>query len=542
MQPLKRFLRSPALIVAEIAVITLAGVAGTLVSQEVASEWVFGSVWFMGAVALAFLSLSIVAYDQIRQLSRSRSLRLAPVGALIIHLGLLLVILAGTVKVLFGAQAIVDVMEGETLPPTSAAWAVQKPGRLVAPLQVTQSITLEAVDARRFKGGDLQHLSARLHLVGSADAPSRNVEIPVNASVESSGVRLFVGSDYGPAALLEWRGATGATARSAALLKHEQGRRFEGTLTGPDGERAFLRAEVDPSGQRPSGVELRVMQGAGLLFAGFLPVGQTITLPSGGSLALRGAPFWVRLHASRDPGLWMIYLGFALLILGVTFRFALNPVSLPSGYSLRWIAPSLARSDAGRDAGIHLEDGQSTFRRWPTVLTTLLCVLGLTACSGYSRSEAKQLVERYNTVVSEAYRRGDVKLVDSVVGVNEGKKLTGLIGVRLDMGMTLDSKMLSLEVLEAEKTKDELRVRTRERWSYCDRRIGTGEQVGEKSEDAYEMRYYFKRFEKTWLVDRIEFATPPQFGRTPGTWAVDHGQAPGHGAVKSGIKKEESAP
>jgi hypothetical protein len=532
---LKRFLRSPALIVAEIAVITLAGVAGTLVSQEVASERVFRSGWFGGTVALAFLSLSIVAYDQIRQVSRSRSLRLAPVGALMIHLGLLLVILAGTVKSLFGAAAVVDLMEGETLPPTSNAWAVQKPGRLVSPLRVAESVTLEAVDARRFKGGDLQNLSARLHLVGSEDAPSRNVDIPVNASVESSGVRLFVGSDYGPAALLEWRGATGATARTAALLKHEQGRRFEGKLAGPDGEQAFLRAKVDPSGQRPSGVELRVMQGPGLLFAGFLPIGQTVTLPSGGSLALHGAPFWVRLHASRDPGLGLIYLGFALLILGVTLRFALHPMFPSFKYSLSWSAPSLIRSDAGRDAGIHLEKIQA-------VLILLVCVLGLTACSGYSRSDAKQLVERYNTVVSEAYRRGDVKLVDPVVGPKEGKKLTGLIGVRLDMGLTLDSKMLSLEVLEAEKTKDELRVRTRERWSYCDRRIGTGEQVGEKSEDAYEMWYFFKQVERTWLVDRIEFATPPQFGRPPSTWSVDHGRAPGHGALKSGIKKEASVP
>jgi len=523
-QRLKRFLRSPTLIVVEIAVITLAGVAGTLFTQDLASERVFRSGWFLGAVSLAFISLLIVAFDQIRQLIRSRSLRFAPLGVVMIHIGLLLVILAAALKALFGVEAMADLLEGETLPPTASAWAVQKPGKLVAPLQVANSVTLESVNARRYPSGDLQGLAVRLRF---SETTPRVVDMPINESVEESGARLFVGSDYGPAVLFEWRGATGAVTRTAVLLKHDRGQRFESTLAGPDGERAFLRTEVGPSGKRPSDVEVRVMKGSALLFAGLLSSGQGITLPSGGSLALRGMPFWVRLHANRDPALWLIYLGFTFVILGVTLRFTLSPI--PSSQSVPVGVPANERNDLA-------------LAPQPALLLTLVGVLGLTACNGYSLPKARELVERYNAVVSEAYRRGDVKLVDSVVGPNEGKKLTGLIGVRLDMGLTLDSKVLSVEVLEAEQSKDELRVRTRERWSYCDRRIGTGEQVGEKSEDSYEMRYFFRRFEQNWLVDRIEFAAPPQFGRPPGTWAVEHGRVPGHGAVKSEGKKERGSP
>lgn len=497
----RRVLRSPILIVIEIAVITVAGVVGTLLPEDL---HMFRSGWFLFTVALAFASLVVVVLDQVKRLGRSRPRAVAPYGGLIIHIGLLVVIVAAAVKALFGVEAVVDVVEGETLPPTAAAWAVQKPGAWVSPLRVAESVTLESVDAHRYKAGDLQSLAVRLSLAGPEGKAHRQADIPVNKSITASGVRLFVGSDYGPAALIEWRSATGTTARTAALLKHERGRRFEGVLKGPDGEHAYLRAEVGTEGNRPAGVEVRVMKGSALLLAGVVRIGETLTLPSGGLFSLHGAPFWVRLHANRDPALWLVYFGFALLFLGVTVRFVFIP---------------LPRS---------------------AVVLALACGLGLTACSRVSQPQARQLVERYNTVVSEAYRRGDVKLVDSVVGPNEGRKLTGLIGVRLDLGLTLDSKMLLLEVLDVESSKDGLTVKTRERWSYCDRRIGTGEQVGEKSEDAYEMRYFFKRAEKEWLVDRIEFASPPKFSRPPQTWAVDHRSVPGHGAVKSRDKKESN--
>ncbi len=542
-QSLKRFLRSPATIMAEIAVITLAGVTGAVYPQLGASgggetlaqlreslpalvtlghalalDRAFRSVWFLGAVALAFASLMVVAVEEARRLFRTRFRQFAPAGGLLIHVGLLLVILAAALKALFGAEAMVDVMEGETLPPTAAAWAVQKPGAWVSPLRIASPITLETVDARRYKGGDLRSLAVRLHLAG-AESPA---DVPVNGSLGVSGVRVFVGHDYGPTALMEWRGAVGEPSKTAALLKYERGRRFEGVLAGPAGERAYLRATIDPTGKRPADIEVRVMKDAALLFAGMVRIGETVTLPSGGSLILQGTPFWVRLHANRDPALWLLYLGFTCVLLGVTVRFTLIPLPKPAAVPVRVLSckhPCDARMPQ------------------PATLLVLSCILGLTACSRVSTGEARKLVERYNAVVAEAYRRGDVKLVDAVVGPNEGKKLAGLIGVRLDMGLTLDSKMLSLEVLDAKRSKGEMQVRTRERWSYCDRRIGTGEQVGERSEDAYEMRYFFKRFEKEWLVDRIEFATPPQFGREPGTWAIAHGRMQGHAAIQAESKE-----
>ena len=142
---------------------------------------------------------------------------------------------------------------------------------------------------------------------------------------------------------------------------------------------------------------------------------------------------------------------------------------------------------------------------------------------------------RSNQVVAEAYRRGDVRLIDPVVGPNEGKKLTGLIGVRSDLGITLDSKLQSLKITGVEQGKNAFRVHTVERWSYRDLKIGTGAQVGQASQDAYEMTYFFTNINKAWLVDEIKFVAPPQVGRTNTPWVADR-------AILHGTTKPEAKP
>jgi len=156
----------------------------------------------------------------------------------------------------------------------------------------------------------------------------------------------------------------------------------------------------------------------------------------------------------------------------------------------------------------------------------VLVLLGLTACHPVSTERARELVERYNSTVAEAYRRGDVKLADPVVGPNESKKLAGLIGVRLDLGLTLDSELLTLVITHVERRSGELRVRTRERWRYRERRIGSGKQVGEESLDNYEMLYVFKKAGPAWLVDEIQFTSPPEVGRKQLPWSPRHGSMP----------------
>ena len=110
------------------------------------------------------------------------------------------------------------------------------------------------------------------------------------------------------------------------------------------------------------------------------------------------------------------------------------------------------------------------------------------------------------------------------VGLTNTLYVAALDGVRLDLGITLDAQLLSLEVTSVEQTKDEMRVCTNERWRYRDRKIGTGEQVGEESLDSYEMLYVLRKIDRAWLVDEIQFASPPQVGRKQTPWIADRQQ------------------
>lgn len=167
------------------------------------------------------------------------------------------------------------------------------------------------------------------------------------------------------------------------------------------------------------------------------------------------------------------------------------------------------------------------------VLAALGFLIALQSCvKPLSGEEASALVRRYNDRIIEAFRTGDPLLVARVAGPAEQRKLLGLIGSKTDMGITLDARLDEFKVLKVEPGKDQVLVMTEERWYYRDRRIGTGEQVGQDSADHYFMTYILRKPEGLWVVDEIRFTRPPEVGRTevepraPAT--VFHGEpAPG---------------
>lgn len=590
---IKRFLRSPKVIISEIAAIAFAGALGASLPQA----HIFKSVWFAALTLPVAASLSIVIAEQFRRLRSQWRQRLTPAyfqsapfkaeferpattptpqqtigsecrlglaGSLVFHSGLLCLIVAGALRALFATDATVDLIEGETLAPTAAAWSAQWPGLFGKPFKLDRPVTLESVNGSRYPSGDLRELKAKLS----------TGEIAVNHQLNVNGGKIYLAQEFGPVALLEWN----STNREAALLAAAAGQ-FEGESAGPDGFRAHLRAGTE----RPSAIEVRVMRGEGLIATGTLRIGETLLLPGGASLSLRGTPMWARLHGSRDFALWLAYGGMGLVMAGAALIFTLIKrdyciIVTPQGARERvFVALKPQRfaplfqerfEQLVRELGGHCatevmpeprgSDVSSAERRHPIEpepaapcgdaatagsfpsarVAGVLLLAGLAAftsgCGRASPADARKLVEQYNQVVSEAYRRGDVRLIDPVVGVNEGRKLTGLIGVRLDMGITLDSKLLSLDIAGVEQSGNEMRVRTKERWSYRDLKIGTGAQVGEASLDSYEMLYVFTNLNKTWLVDEIRFATPPQVGRKETPWVADRAAMHGISAPPPG--------
>ena len=633
-QPLKRFLRSPKVIVGELLALALTCTLGAAMPQDgtataaelarlhdagplvttlvrlFALDHIFRSGWFLLVTGLACASLAMIVSEQVNRLRSQWSQRLSeahfrtapfhkeferdPVrsttsiqfaargprlqiwterriglfGSPVFHIGLLLIILAGALRALFSTEAVVDLVEGETLPPTVTAWAGQQAGALGRPFQLDCPLTLDTVKAAHYRDGDLRELKVRLLLQRRQGRQA--VELAVNHDLKTGGRRIFLGSDFGPVALLEWQSEGATPIREAALLAEKAGGDFEGASKGPNSLHAYLRTRVVAGGAHPESVEVRVMRDGALLFTGDTRPGQSVSLQSGEKLVLYGTPFWVRLRGSHDPALALAYLGFALVMVGAVLMFAIVKVDacilvtrmgererIFVALKPQRFAPlfqerfdQLVRECAAGTLPAPSKTnpaGERPGARWfgtpasqgATVLL-LLCLGLATGCRKSAMDQARQLVERYNQVVAEAYRRGDVRLIDPVVGPNEGKKLTGLIGVRLDLGLTLDSQLLALEVIRAEQSKDELRVTTKERWSYRDRKIGTGEQVGEASLDSYEMLYVFKKTGPAWLVDEIAFTSPPQVTRKQMSWLATS-KSP-QGPVNNAQKKETKQP
>jgi hypothetical protein len=144
------------------------------------------------------------------------------------------------------------------------------------------------------------------------------------------------------------------------------------------------------------------------------------------------------------------------------------------------------------------------------------------ACGGTGgQEEARAAVRRYLARMAEAYRTADVTPVDPLVGDAVGRRLLGLIGVKRDMGVALDARLLELEFTSVRVEAELLVAETRERWYYADRKLGTGEQVGPDSIDAYAMRYRFSRQQGRLVLEDLEFIAEPVVGRRAGPVELD---------------------
>jgi hypothetical protein len=158
------------------------------------------------------------------------------------------------------------------------------------------------------------------------------------------------------------------------------------------------------------------------------------------------------------------------------------------------------------------------------------CAALLAGCGGLPDADAEKLVRTYITRLTEAYRASDAEITAPVVSERHGLKLTGLIGVKRDGDLNLDAQLLELRFDRFSRQGKEVLVETHERWHYRDLKIGTGQQVGDDSTDAYHLRYHLAREKDRWVVDQIEFLEPPQVGRSAAPIAVDprvlHGLPP----------------
>lgn len=394
-----KVLRSLNLIVAEVALIALGAIAFTALPQVTDNpdgaarmlaafgfaaplarflqiDHILGAWWFLGLLLLSTASLGLVVMDQwtrFRTLWRERltaaSFRSAPfrrewirpstgaeasltirsqgklalMGLPLFHTGLLMVVLAGFLRLLFAADAVVDLHEGETLPPTPAAYGAQWPGRLAPPLALDVPLTLERVTPAHYDNGLLKGLTAQVHIEGSPSPTS----VAINEPLRFGSRQFYLTQSYGPAAFLEMKEG-GRVQRTAALLRNEAGASHTLAISLLDRE-LRLRSALRRDGQLGDTVEIRVLRAGALLHTDKLRAGEQLDLPDGAVLTLVDLRYWAQFTASRDAFLPLVYAGFILTMVGAACLFLLNRVDLAVGIEPRagdervWVALRVRR-------------------------------------------------------------------------------------------------------------------------------------------------------------------------------------------------------
>lgn len=362
-------LRSRKLILAEVGAIALAGAILTMVPQvngpveenlqfiasypnlsqvlsAVQCDRVLWSLWFLLILTVSSGSLSVVLSDQLRKASKiwrraprrshfarapfrveferaARSEKPAPVrleqkgrvavwGLPMLHLGLLAVVLAGVIRMLWGQDAVVDLIEGETLPTSPQAYGAQWNGPLAGEFSFADEITFEKLELDFYESGKLRDISGQLRV---GEQPAR---VAINEPLVFGSRQLYISQTYGPAAIVQ--------------IELEGESSNIGVMMNPEGEdfvgQAFVHGvELRLRGTAPlDALQVRFIKDGGLLFVGRLTPGVQADLPGKGRVVLLDIRSWARFNASRDVALWLAYVGFGLITLGALLIFAVVQV------------------------------------------------------------------------------------------------------------------------------------------------------------------------------------------------------------------------
>ncbi len=371
-----RFLKSPRLIVGEVGSLALCGVLMTLIPQQGANaspdpttgvvfrlvnvlglDRITRTGWFLGLIALCAASLLVVLAGQAKRaradwtrLPAPESFRNAPLrqefirtsipdggsvattvrlrgrigllGSPLFHLGLVVIAVAGIVRMAFGADAQVDLYEGELLPAGSSEWGAQWPGVLASDFSLAEPLTLEDVRPGSYPSGALQTLGATL-VFGSGPA-ARRAAVAVNTSVSVPEGWIFATSLHGPAGLVTVSAPGRQAGGHAVLLNFEKGT-WTGTLKLPDGSEVRMKSRDE--GKLPTALELRTFRTGVLAWVGTLRPGESAEIVPGTVLTLVDIRWWLRLGGTRDPSVGIAYAGFAFVAIGTILMFAVVPVA-----------------------------------------------------------------------------------------------------------------------------------------------------------------------------------------------------------------------
>lgn len=348
MRAATRFLRRPRTIVGEVAALTVVFALSTV-------GWLtpFTSPWFLALVGTTLASLALVVKDQSlrswrlwRRPVTLNSFRGAPYrrekafcgatafgapvceirirgtlgtfGSPLFHAGLLVVVFASLLRAAFGAEAVAELMAGETLDPVSGPYAFRRQGLLAHPFSFPQPVTLEEIRVSHYASGATKRAEGAMRLGRGPASEVRPIGIncPIRIGVHS----FHVSAEGGIAALVEARNGEVVDRRAILLREGPSGSAAQAALS--DGTLLRVSSNAGGLGRVPSKVELRAVRDGALLGAAVVGPRDEMAMPGAGRVRLAALVPWVKVTGQRDVSTPVVYLGFALAFAGAVLMLA----------------------------------------------------------------------------------------------------------------------------------------------------------------------------------------------------------------------------
>lgn len=271
-------------------------------------------------------------------------------GSTVLHVGMLVVIVAGLVSAALTARAVVDLSQGEVWSPGDPFLA-EETGPFAAPADPGHAIRFDSATTTAWPTGELKSLTIELSLA-TASGAWQPATTSVNRPLRANGHIIYASpGEFGPAGFVVLRGPGVPEARLRLEFPFVPRGSAGYTDIQPDGW-PRIDARWDPDGVRGEKLlAMRLLDDAGTEHRVELDPAETGELgPYTAEFEIEGQ--WARLIVVRPVGVWLLFLGFAVIGIGSLMLYLWVPRELvlehhPAGVQYSWRAARMPRSYAG---------------------------------------------------------------------------------------------------------------------------------------------------------------------------------------------------
>lgn len=348
---------------------------------------VYMSVWFLALVSLITLSLSLTVYDQGRTAAKTYKIRIRPPspdtfkafwevvipkatetpdiekqavkvfrehgfrvaqivkdngvrivavrhrmgrwGNFILHAGLLCIIFAALYNLLLQQRGFFQLMEKETFSGRNADWLQSTSSFLKRDFNLDFQVHLKGFTPEYWDNNKIKSLRSNLVLID--EKGNRDVSLEITSPVRHKGVTIFQSNHYGYVVIFILTPRSGEPVMTQFCLDRT-GRRpapFAGKADFPTTDyilrMKFYPDAVEPASGKPvPAIDLRVSKQNTPVFSGRVLYGRQIRIGDD-TLHFADFSYWSGLTFVKNSGADLVYLGFAIAVLGGFLIYFLVP-------------------------------------------------------------------------------------------------------------------------------------------------------------------------------------------------------------------------